>query len=227
MRLIGVGEWERVETAERAVFRAGVDVRGAARSEPFTGRMERRVVLALDGDLFPARDAATIDALTTAARKTGDEEAFRRGEAARQAVREPRPALGIAYGLAAESRDFTQPFIAGWRSGFNFDRYRGRGDRFVSPSGAWGLIFDEAGWALLGGTSVFMEAFVTAYPGSLADEFARHVEWCRAYAAERSDPASIDWLPAHLAAIVGGERAERLLVEIGAGAAGGPQRRLP
>ena len=224
MRLIGVGEWERVEAAERAVFSTAIDVRGAARAEPFTRRMARRVVLGLNGDLFPARDADVIDALTSAARTVGDAEAFRRGEEARQAARERRPALGIAYSLAPESRDFAQPFIAGWRAGFNFDRYRGRADRFVSPSGAWGLIFDEAGWALLGGTETVIDAFAAAYSGSLADEFSRHIAWCSAYAVEQADPASAVWLPAHLAAIVGSERAESVLAEIGIGVAG---RSLP
>jgi len=173
-------------------------------------------VLNLSGDFFPERDADCIAALTAATAASGDRELFRRSNVAGTASDEQkRPALGIAYAADAEASDFQRPFIAGWKAGFNFDHYRGSADRFVSPAGRWGLIFDAEGWAVIGGERRFMEAFASALTRPLDDELREHLRWCADFAGEHADPADSAWIPKHIAHLVGRERAAVLLADYG------------
>jgi hypothetical protein len=216
LRLIPIADWAAVEAAERAVFAWNDGNIDPARGTPFAAAMERRAVLNLSGDFFPERDAGCIAALMAATAAIGEREIFRRSNTAGTAPDEQqRPALGIAYAVDTDASDFQRPFIAGWRAGFNFDHYRGSADRFVSPAGRWGLIFDAEGWAVIGGEQRFMAAFAGALTQSLDDELRDHLRWCADFACEHPDPADSAWIPKHIAHILGRKRAAAWLAEYG------------
>lgn len=123
--------------------------------------------------------------------------------------------LGIALSANPNSRDLVDPIFAALKEGIKLRHYVGSEDMIVSPSGAWGVAFDEYHWATIGGSERFVAALKAYLPRSLEDELREHMNWCRYMYEVASGHRPQAWIARHVAYLAGRERAEQLLSEFG------------